>query len=142
MMEIIEFKNLPDTTTPVNSTNLNQLQKNVEDAINGVVESGSNNNGNYIKYADGTLICRGIANITITTNTWGSIHACDWTGTISFPMTFTEKPTVNAVATNFSGAITKVLATTNAITAISLLRGSEGTSITYDIDYIAIGKWK
>ena len=30
----------------------------------GIVESGSNNNGNYIKFADGTMIC--YLNIRVT----------------------------------------------------------------------------
>ena len=33
-MTKINFQNLPNTTTPVNATNLNQLQTNVENAIN------------------------------------------------------------------------------------------------------------
>lgn len=33
-MEKIEFDDLPSATTPINSTNLNQLQTNVENAIN------------------------------------------------------------------------------------------------------------
>lgn len=32
-MNKINFKNLPDKTTPLNATNLNALQQNVEDAI-------------------------------------------------------------------------------------------------------------
>ena len=34
-MQKINFQNLPNTTTPVNATNLNQLQTNVESEING-----------------------------------------------------------------------------------------------------------
>lgn len=62
-MNLIEFKNLPDTTTPLNAENLNLLQKNVNDefttikgTINGIVESGSNEKGIWAKFADGTLI--------------------------------------------------------------------------------------
>jgi hypothetical protein len=39
-MEKINFNDLPSTDTPINSSNLNQLQKNVENAINGIIESG------------------------------------------------------------------------------------------------------
>lgn len=35
-MEKINFKNLPDTSTPINAENFNQLQTNVENAINEV----------------------------------------------------------------------------------------------------------
>lgn len=36
-MEKITFENLPSTNTPLNATNLNLLQTNVENAINGYV---------------------------------------------------------------------------------------------------------
>lgn len=35
-MQKINFKNLPDTSTPLNATNLNQMQDNIESAINGI----------------------------------------------------------------------------------------------------------
>lgn len=35
-MQKIDFKNLPDTSTPFTAENFNQLQDNVENAINGV----------------------------------------------------------------------------------------------------------
>lgn len=37
-MEKINFQNLPSTDTPINSTNLNQMQDNIEEAINIVKE--------------------------------------------------------------------------------------------------------
>lgn len=37
----IPFSNLPDTTTPINDTNLNDLQDNVEDVFNGSVTMGN-----------------------------------------------------------------------------------------------------
>lgn len=40
-MQKINFQNLPNTTTPVNANDLNQLQTNVENAINGLFENGS-----------------------------------------------------------------------------------------------------
>lgn len=40
-MQKINFQNLPDTTTPVNATNLNALQTNVENAIGDIVEEGT-----------------------------------------------------------------------------------------------------
>ena len=36
-MQKITFKNYPDTTTPINNTNLNLLQSNIEDAITDAV---------------------------------------------------------------------------------------------------------
>lgn len=62
----------------------------------GIVESGSNSNGNYIKFADGTMIC--ILNVKVTdqkidtqygnTNIYFGIR--DWT----FPAIFKSAPVV------------------------------------------------
>lgn len=41
-MALIEFKNKPDTTTPINATNLNSLQDNIEDDIMNVKNSIGN----------------------------------------------------------------------------------------------------
>ena len=114
----------------------------VNNAIGQIIQSGSNDNGNYIKYSDGTMICRGTVTIPVTTSVWGSLYVCDWTGSISLPSTFINKPTINATSSTNSGAISKVIVTTNAITAISVFRGSEATGVNYPIDYIAIGRWK
>lgn len=35
-MQKINFKNLPDTSTPLNATNLNQMQDNIESAIDSI----------------------------------------------------------------------------------------------------------
>lgn len=49
-MNKIDFKNKGEVgAIPINADNLNLLQENAEDAINGVVQRGSNANGNSIK---------------------------------------------------------------------------------------------
>ena len=94
-MQKITFEDLPSTNTPINATNLNAIQTNAETAINSVVESGSNANGNWIKYSDGTMICHRIATGTVTINqTWGSVVYGDVTTEYSFAQTFTEVPNV------------------------------------------------
>lgn len=35
-MELIEFKDLPNTDTPINAENLNKMQENIESAINEI----------------------------------------------------------------------------------------------------------
>ena len=40
-MQKINFQNLPNTTTPINATNLNAIQTNAETAINGVASDVS-----------------------------------------------------------------------------------------------------
>lgn len=51
-MALIEFKDYPNTSTPLNAENLN----NNFNEVNNIAESGSNDNGHYIKFSDGTLI--------------------------------------------------------------------------------------
>ena len=51
-MQKIKFQNLPSTTTPVNATNLNAIQTNVETALNGKTDReylGNNPNINNLK---------------------------------------------------------------------------------------------
>lgn len=53
-MQKINFQNLPNTTTPVNATNLNQLQTNVENAIPTKVSDLTNDSG-FINKNDSSL---------------------------------------------------------------------------------------
>lgn len=45
-MQKINFQNLPNTTTPINATNLNAIQTNAENAINSVANDLTTTNGN------------------------------------------------------------------------------------------------
>ena len=93
-MQKINFQNLPSTTTPVNATDLNQLQTNVENAINSVIDSGSNSNGYYTKYEDGTLIQWGIrelGSVAITGQGVGVYISGDQTA-ITYPISFISRP--------------------------------------------------
>ena len=76
--DLNEIKNVVNT----NDDNMGLLsnlttpnKNNLVGAINSVVESGSNTNGDYIKYSDGTMICTkkvtGQAKITAT---WGNLY--------------------------------------------------------------------
>lgn len=145
-MEKINFIN--NQAPALNATNLNQLQTNIETAINSVVESGSNDNGNYIKFSDGTMICYHSilkSDVAFTKNTSGTYyfinenyeHLYDWT----YPQEFISVPKVittvsssgyvNACCGNISRTTARVLSTTNYNASIN---------ITFNI--VAIGKWK
>lgn len=145
-MEKINFKN--GQAPALNATNLNQLQTNVENAINSVVESGSNDNGNYIKYSDGTMICYHSilkSNVAFNKNTSGTYyfinenyeHLYDWTypqqfiGVPKVITTVSSSGYVNACCGNITRTEARVLSTTNYNASIN---------ITFNI--VAIGKWK
>ena len=148
-MEKINFVN--NSEPYLSAENLNQLQTNVETAINGVVESGSNENGSYIKYTDGTMICRG---------TWGigAVSASTQSGNVykvlieqrhNFPVSFIEKPTMTFSAYESVedwGMLLVVCPKKNSVTAqnfgsINVISATQA-AINLAIDYIALGKWK
>lgn len=159
-MEKINFLN--NSQPALNATNLNKLQDNVENAIaeqintqnttsdsetyscnyiNGIVESGNNANGYYVKFIDGTLICYGVVN-NITTPANDGISTL-----ITLPISF--------INTNYNVSFTIVnggaywasvnISMNNKNTSNFRMStwneaGSDNTNQSYS--YIAIGKWK
>ena len=139
-MEKINFNDLPNTDTPINSSNLNQLQTNVENEINGLIESGSNARGSYIKLPDGTLIQRGKANCG--TNGFASL---------TFPIPFIDEDISMTADNTYSGSgqLGIVLTTqTTKTTGVIYFRKYENgnlaivTDTTVEAHWIAIGRWK
>lgn len=119
--------NLPQwvATEKPERTDFNAALSAIDGAI--IVESGSNANGSYIKFADGTMICSGMA-----------------IGSITFPIGFYVSP--NIAITPFTSAI--VVVTYHNITSTGLLLSIHywtGTNFDNAGDYVswvAIGRWK
>lgn len=67
-----------------------------------IIESGSNSNGSYIKYADGTMICYKEIQVTSNiTNSWGNLY--ESTSAVSlgtWAETFISTPTINITNLN------------------------------------------
>lgn len=120
----------------------------VLDPAGGAVEKGSNANGEYIHFADGTLICRHVLTITYDANS----HL---RGVWTYPKAFSAVPSLSAVVdldTTFSNATPQLHEITNTFvngeTASSshfrTYRVSGGTNFqsgdTSDLRVIAIGK--
>lgn len=152
-MQKITFENLPSTNTPLNASNLNTLQDNIETAINSVVESGSNTNGYYIKYADGTMICwqrEQFDNVQIT-NAQGNLYQSGAITPKNYPVAFVgEWPAVSRDIESSTWAVfgfgqhnTSGTSLTNP-GSFTVFRGSStGTgNVTLVVRTIAIGKWK
>lgn len=160
-MALIEFENKPSTNTPINATNLNLLQDNVENGINdvqtnlenkinGIIESGSNENGSYIKYADGTQICRKtiFGTVDITTSVMGSFYY----GSVNlgnFASSFLERPTIVVSPQTQSGTQYFLSGSPGATHGdeflfgeVTLLRPTSRANLAYILDAIAIGRWK
>ena len=118
--------------------------------INGIVESGSNTNGSWTKWADGTMIINktvlGTANIT---NAWGSLYVSAEINLGNFPVAFIEMPTIVVSPQNQTGTQYMLAgqsgngygSETNAGNVV-LVRPNSKTGVAYRLEVIAKGKWK
>lgn len=122
----------------------------IVNAINSVVESGSNTNGEWIKYADGTMICcQKISTGQCSVSSgWGSLYAYSNTDTYNFPQTFTDIPTISIESGNVTGAFGfwvcdygNRVVTTSSWKGWALIRPTTGNVNTI-LNVIAIGRWK
>jgi hypothetical protein len=113
----------------------------------GIVQSGSNANGSFIRFADGTQICQ--HKITLTYASTASLYAA-WT----FPQAFSAAPTVIATAIDEGtyapgrgtlgvGGVDNPPTTTTA--ELFQSRDPAGTNFaagnTIDFFCMAIGRW-
>lgn len=121
-------------------TSQNQLE------LNGspIVDSGSNTNGEYIKYADGTMVCTKKVSFNNTfTTAWGSMYTTDAISLGSWASAFTVVPTVNAsIMSNYSAFIQSINDCTTTQVGTTYLARPVNTNAQGTISIIAIGKWK
>lgn len=104
-----------------------------------IIESGSNANGYYIKFADGTMICRG-------SDSWGSRN----NGTVqhTFPHAFISAPSVviTAKSPNYGGFASSPATSHDGYITTTYFQytiyGVGGGDRNTGADFIAIGKWK
>jgi hypothetical protein len=108
------------------------------------IERGSNSNGEYVKYADGTMECwrrdTTTTNIAITTASGGLFFAF---ATISFPSTFVGIPAVDHCSAS-AGALTLPLYGANvSATGCALFFGAANSAtVPQYISYTAKGRWR
>ena len=107
--------------------------------------SGSNSNGNYVKFPDGTMICYKRveqSNVAITTQ-WGSLYD----GVVAlgnWPQEFISVPNVQITNVFGYGAMIESFdpsPTKTSAGSVYLARATSMT-ITTKLDILAIGKWK
>lgn len=142
-MNKIDFAN--NGQPAINDINLNQMQTNIENAINAIiVESGSNSNGSYVKWSDGTMICRkyinyGEKNIS---NSWGSTYESEELDIGNYPQAFIETPVISVMPLN------TFFVEKNGTNVSKTGWGSfwairpVSAKMYIGVDCIAIGKWK
>ena len=112
-----------------------------------IVESGSNENGDYIKYSDGHMECYKtiiVTGINIT-NKWGNLYENGSAIQLgNFAQTFKERPTVSLSKSDGQGCWVQVhdnISTTSAGRCyVASATNRSNASLTFEI--IAKGKWK
>lgn len=110
-----------------------------------IIESGSNDNGSWIKYSDGTMICyksTGEIDMNITTS-WGSLYE----GNLSlgnFPAEFIETPTISVTPFGSGMLIEQggFHASETSWGVLTCVRPNSVENVKARFHLIAIGKWK
>lgn len=120
--------------------------------VNGIVESGSNENGNWIKYADGTMICTNryfIQTKGNTTTQSGALYVSSEIQGKSFPVSFISRPEIFFNFENATWGDKNIISiktieypTSSVAPSIQLVSTISSTNTAINFEYLAIGKWK
>ena len=111
-----------------------------------IIEEGSNSNGTYIKFSNGTMICYKtitVTNVNISTS-WGAVYESGAIQLGNFAQTFSNKPTVNLTKSAGQGSWIQLHDNVSNTSAgrcylVCALKKT-GVSLTFEIT--AFGKWK
>jgi hypothetical protein len=131
--------------TQLNTTNKNNLVG----AINSVVESGTNSNGNWIKYADGTMIIT--QKYTDTKNTivtMGTLKRVGLAAPPNFPIQFISVPnvfiTLHHCWLGWLMGCEETPTTSNATGGVLIpVASAEARTLeNVEVNILAIGKWR
>lgn len=113
-----------------------------------ITESGTNNNGSYVKFDDGTLMCRKRITTSLDVdNAWGSIYSSSAINPSTYPASFLIGTTPNVVIrASLSGAGASVSTTGKGSPvqhmSIQLVRGTPASGQDAVVDILAVGRWK
>lgn len=118
---------------------------NYEKNINKEIQSGSNSNGYYIKYADGTMIQYGDVNVTVENpRQQGGLTYYSGAKIIDFPQNFINNN--YQVFTNILMANMNYFAQSYAAnisnSQVTISFATTGSNETRNIQWFAIGRWK
>lgn len=115
-----------------------------------IFDSGSNSNGSYIKYSDGTMICyKKVTGSADITTAWGSLYTSSSVSLGNWAATFSTAPVASVYAQCQSGtqymlSTSNVADTTGTTSAgsVTLIRPSSRSGTAYILYCIGIGKWR
>lgn len=124
------------------------LKKWIDRTSHGViVESGTNSDGNFVRWSDGTQICYKTIKIrTAITEAWGSIFCSPLIELGQWAKSFIKAPSVSATSglSNYYTWLSNV-AGTKAVDVghLYLLRPDKASQENdYSISVVGFGKWK
>lgn len=111
-----------------------------------IIERGSNANGEYVRFADGTQICWGTGTINVSTNLnnhFGSTSGASVTGNalISFPATFSNTSYSVSVFPTFRGFTVLGAYSKNGANAAVRMGVSGSTANDVPYEWSAFGRW-
>ena len=146
--EKINWENAPSTNTPINAENLDHMDNGIAEAYNligQIIETGSNEDGGWIKFSNGIMIVTKIITINATCNKqWGSMYESENISLGATPQTFIEVPIVFTYASTRTALIEGLRNTTiNDFGNTWLARPiADQNQSEYTINLLAIGRWK
>ncbi|UVL16147.1 phage tail protein [Pseudomonas atacamensis] len=136
------------TTTASARSSLGLKSAAIYDAVGtvstgAIIETAANANGTYTKYADGTLICRGMsASSYTTTNGWTTGLYITASGpNLVFPSAFVVAPTVVPTSINSVGSYLLPVVQAVSGTSVIILGVSASATGNSKLGYVAIGRW-
>ena len=143
LYDIVQKVNNLSAAMTSNVTSTNSNVSTLSATVSQIITSGSNSNGSYTQFADGTMICRqSTATITIIGGPYGGWYeqTLDWT----FPVPFVGSPQVPAPG------FMRTVAGLAAFTWIGLISSSGTRFVANSLDNstqgyflaTATGRWK
>lgn len=110
-----------------------------------IVESGSNDNGSWIKYSDGRLITMHKVTRTLArTSTWGNMYESTTQADLgNYPMAFKDIPFVYVTLHEVNASLEAVqFSSANNAGKVYILAPTSSESADYTFQVLAIGRWK
>jgi hypothetical protein len=104
-----------------------------------IIERGSNGNGEYVKFADGTLICTFVTTVDAASFTAGSIYCSPSDGSWTFPVAFATQPIVSGSLENTGSWL--AIGSSNTATAGFSAWSYTVRSGTIGVRLMAVGRW-
>lgn len=107
-----------------------------------VIQRGSNANGEFVRFADGTQVCWAERALTVTTTAAGGIHVdgAPANGLWAYPATFSSPPNTHCNARHGGMWANALVATPNSVTSIVMSTVAR-SSVAVNVAFTAIGRW-